>query len=232
MMPKSLRSFSLFLVPALLAGTVLWATDQPDPAAHRKEIEDWRAKRNESLKKEDSWLTLAGLFWLKPGENRFGSDPGKNVVILPKGKAPAVAGAFVREGDKVTLRVEPGVALTADGQAPAPGLVVKKDTEGKPTALKLGSLTFHVIQRGDRIGVRIKDSASAVRASFHGLDTYPVRPEWRVVARFEPYTPPKPVKIPNVLGQVDDIPSPGAVVFDWKGKTYRIDAIPGGDKGE
>lgn len=233
MMPRSLKPLSfLLLAPVLLAGAVLWAVDPPDPAAYRKEIEEWRAKRNDSLKKEDSWLTLAGLFWLKPGENRFGGDPGKNVVILPKGKAPGVAGVFVREGDQVTLRVEPGLALTADGKEVTAGMALKKDTDGKPTVLKLGSLTFYLIQRGDRIGVRIKDSASAVRAAFHGLDTYPIRPEWRVTARFEPYDPPKKVAIPNVLGQVDDIPSPGAVVFDHEGKTHRIDAIPGGDKGE
>jgi uncharacterized protein len=237
MMPRSLKPLSILLAPALLAGSVLWAADgkaapdQPDPAAYRKEIEDWRAKRNESLKKEGSWLTLAGLFWLKPGENRFGSDPGKNVVILPKGKAPAVAGTFVRDGEKVTLQVEPGVALTADDQAPTPGMVLKKDSEGKPTSLKLGSLSFYLIQRGDRIGVRIKDSQSPLRASFHGLDTYPIRPEWRMVARFEPYKD-KKIPIPNVLGQVEETPSPGAVVFEWQGKTYRIDAIPGGDKGE
>ncbi|HEX6903712.1 MAG TPA: DUF1684 domain-containing protein [Thermoanaerobaculia bacterium] len=237
MMPRSLKPLSILLAPALLAGSVLWAADgktapdQPDPAAYRKEIEDWRAKRNESLKKEDSWLTLAGLFWLKPGENRFGSDPGNNVVILPKGKAPGVAGVFVREGDQVTLRVEPGLALTADGTEVVPGMTVKKDSDGKPTILKLGSLTFYLIQRGDRIGVRIKDSESPVRASFHGLDTFPIRPEWRMVARFEPYKD-KKIPIPNVLGQVDETPSPGAVVFEWQGKTYRIDAIPGGDNGE
>ncbi|HET9211152.1 MAG TPA: DUF1684 domain-containing protein, partial [Thermoanaerobaculia bacterium] len=149
-----------FLLTALCAGAALWAADakatsaSPDPAAYRKEVEAWRAKRVEGLKKEDGWLTLVGLYWLKPGENRFGSDPG-NPVILPEGKAPAVAGTFTLEGETVRLNVQPGVALTADGKPATPGMTVSADVSGKPTILELGSLTFYVIKRGDRLGVRI-----------------------------------------------------------------------------
>jgi uncharacterized protein (DUF1684 family) len=42
---------------------------------------------------------------------------------------------------------------------------------------------------------------------------------------FEPYNPPKPVPILNVLNMESDEPSPGAIVFDIDGKTYRLDAI-------
>jgi uncharacterized protein len=230
MIDKLHRSASLLLV-ALLAAATLWAIDAkaPDRETYRKEIETWRQERNEGLKKEDGWLTLVGLYWLKPGENRFGSDPG-NPVILPEGKAPGVAGVLVREGDAVTVRVEPGVTVTADGQEIKPGMPLAADTTGKPTVLELGSLRFYVIQRGDRLGVRIKDRESAVRANFKGLDNYPIQPEWRVVARFEPYKD-KKLPIANIVGQVTDTPSPGAVVFSREGKTYRLDAIEGSPEG-
>jgi hypothetical protein len=229
------RRFLPLLLP-LLAGAALWAADakapapdRPDPEAYRKEIETWRKERVEGLKKEDGWLTLVGLYWLKPGENRFGSDPG-NPVILPQGKAPGVAGTLTLEGDKVSVRVEPGLALTADGREVTPGMALNSDAEGKPTVLQLGSLTFYVIKRGDRLGVRIKDKESPERAAFKGLDNYPIRPGWRVVARFEPYKD-KKIPIANIVGQVEDTPSPGAVVFDWQGKTYRIDALEGSPEG-
>jgi uncharacterized protein (DUF1684 family) len=231
---KIKREYVLFLT-ALFAGAALWAAGAkapaagPDPAAYRKEIETWRQERLTSLKKEDGWLTLVGLYWLKPGENRFGSDPG-NPVILPAGKAPAVAGTLIREGDTVRLNVQPGVPLTADGKPPTPGMTVSAGTNGKPTTLQLGSLSFFVIKRGDRMGVRIKDKTSPMRAGFKGIDEYPIRPEWRVVARFEPYKD-KKIPIANIIGQVEDNPSPGAIVFDWQGKTYRIDALEGGDDG-
>jgi uncharacterized protein len=225
---------SILLLAALAAGgSVLFAggasaagaakVAEPDLAAWHKQLDTWKKERTESLKREDGWLTLVGLYWLKPGENRFGSDPG-NPVILPKGKSPAVAGALVREGDAVTLRVEPGVKLTADGKPVTASLALETDAKGKPTVLDLGSLSFYAIRRGDRVGVRIKDKESPVRAAFNGVDTFTPNPKWRVVARFEPYQD-KKIPITNVLGQVSDNPSPGAVVFDWQGKTYRLDAL-------
>jgi uncharacterized protein len=211
------------------AGTAKGQQPAVDPA-YNQEIEAWRKERFEGLKKEDGWFSLVGLFWLQPGENRFGSSP-ENRVIFPEGKAPAVAGTLIREGDTVRVRVEPGVTVTSNGQ-PVTEMAVKPDSSGEPTMLQLGSLSFHVIQRGERLGVRVKDSRSEALAAFHGLEFFPVQPAWKVTARFEPYNPPKQVPIPNILGDVEDNPSPGAVVFDWNGRTYRMDALEGGDEGE
>lgn len=222
----------------LLAGDVSLAARSEAPpkaeqpavdSAYLQEIEAWRKDRNEGLKQEDGWFALVGLFWLEPGENRFGSGP-ENRVLLPEGKAPAVAGTLIREGDAVKVRVAPGVTVTSDGK-PVTEAVLTADAQGKPTVLELGSLSFFVIRRGDKVGVRVKDSQSQALAAFHGLDFYPIQPDWKVNARFEPYDPPKPVPVPNVLGQVLEIPSPGAVVFDWQGKTHRLDALQGSPDG-
>jgi uncharacterized protein len=238
-MLPSPRLILLALAVALLAaprpGLPAEAPAQPAAvdAAYQKEIDAWRRERVEELKKEDGWLTLVGLFWLQEGENRFGSDPGKNRVIFPAGKAPAMAGTFLRQGDAVQVRIEPGVEITVDGKPLPPGTPtpLKADTTGEPTVLHLGSLSFHVIKRGDRMGIRAKDSKSPALAAFHGLDDFSVDPAWRVVARFEPYTPAKKVPIPNVLGMVTDTPSPGAVVFERGGKTYRLDALQDSPEG-
>jgi len=231
MAPKLKTIVSLLLLAVLAAGaSVLFAADaaktaaaKPDLAAWHKQLDTWKKTRTEGLKREDGWLTLVGLYWLKPGENRFGSDPG-NPVILPKGKSPAVAGTLVREGEAVTLKAQPGVAMTADGKPVTGSVALTSDAKGKPTVVGLGSLSFYAIQRGDRIGVRIKDKESPERAAFKGVDTFTPDPKWRVVARFEPYKD-KKIAITNVLGQVAPEDSPGAVVFDWQGKTYRLDAL-------
>jgi uncharacterized protein (DUF1684 family) len=228
-MSDRLQRLASLLLVAFLAAATLWAVDATasDDGAYRKEIESWRRERHEGLKKKDGWLTLVGLHWLKPGENRFGSDPS-NPVILPQGKAPGVAGVFTLEGTVVALRAEPGVAITADGQEVKPGMVVYSDGEGRPVRLRLGPLTFFVIQRGDRFGVRVMDNESPALSAFKGMDNYPIRPEWRFVARFEPYKD-KTIPIVNILGQVQDLPAPGAVVFESQGKTYRLDALEGSD---
>ena len=35
---------------------------------YEAEVKQWQQKRIEGLKREDGWLNLAGLFWLKEGE--------------------------------------------------------------------------------------------------------------------------------------------------------------------
>jgi uncharacterized protein (DUF1684 family) len=192
-------------------------------AAYAEEVEQWKAKRLASLKGEDGWLSLVGLHWLKEGENKIGGDPS-NEVALPEGKAPRVAGSLFLNNGAVKLEARPGSGITSEGK-PVTSLDLKSDADGKPTTLKLGTLTFHVIKRGERIGVRVKDSASPERTNFRGLEYFPVDERWRVDARFEPYNPPKKIPIVNVLNMEEDNPSPGAIVFDLGGKTYRLDAL-------
>ena len=211
---------------ALAAATLMTGSAAPPPSdspEHRREIEQWRARRLERLRSPEGWLTLVGLSWLEPGKNAVGSDPG-NRVVLPAGKAAPFVGTFDRAGDAVTFHAAPGAGVTSNG-APVTALALRSDRDGEPTPLALGTLTFYVIARGDRIGVRVKDSESAARRGFHGLDYYAADPKWRVEARFEPYDPPKKVAVPNILGSVDPEDCPGALVFQLDGKTYRLDPV-------
>jgi len=200
-----------------------------DTAAYKNEIQQWQQNRLASLTKEDGWLTLVGLFWLNEGENKFGSD-AKNAVVLPKDKAAALAGSFFLEQGHVRLAARPGTEITADGK-PVTMLDLKDDNDDSgPTMLKLGSLIINIVKRSERIGVRVKDSASRTRREFKGLEYYPIDAKWRLAARVEPYEPPKIIPITNVLGMTDDEVSPGAIAFEVDGKTYRIDPIL--EKGE
>jgi uncharacterized protein (DUF1684 family) len=200
-----------------------------DENLYRKEIEKWQGERLATLTKEDGWLTLVGLFWLNEGENKFGSGPD-NPIRLPKDRGPLVAGSLWLENGRVRMTAHPAVEITAGG-VPVTSLTLKDDTEvGGPTVLRFGTLLVNVIKRGDRVGVRVKDSDSRTRGEFKGLEYYPISPKWRIEARFEPYQPPKIIPITNVLGMTDDETSPGALAFELEGKTYRIDPIV--EKGE
>jgi len=135
-------------------------------------------------------------------ENVFGSDPDC-AVPLPAGKAPKRAGALIVDAaGAVRLKPEPGAALTIDGK-PATERVLGDDTAEKTDVVVLGDLSFFVIKRGERIGVRVKDAQSPVRTHFKGLDYYAADPRWRVNATFVPYDAPKKVAIPTVLGTTD-----------------------------
>ncbi len=221
------------LVLASLCLTACQRSTKPtttlDTAAYAAEIQKWQSTRLASLTKDDSWLSLVGLFWLNEGENKFGSVAG-NPVLLPKEKSPNVAGSLWLENGRVKLTAKPGAQITVDGK-PVTTLDLKDDNdEAGPTILKLNSLLINIVKRGERIGVRVKDTESRSRREFSGLEYYPINSKWRLEARFEPYQPPKTIPITNVLSMTDDETSPGALAFEVDGKTYRLDPIL--EKGE
>ncbi|HEX8148541.1 MAG TPA: DUF1684 domain-containing protein [Pyrinomonadaceae bacterium] len=192
-------------------------------ASYEQELEQWKAKRLANLKSEDGWLSLIGLFWLKEGENRFGSDP-TGEIVLPDGKAPRQAGTLRLAAGRVTLEAKPDAKITSKGQ-PVATLELQSDENGEPTMLELGSLSFHVVKRGERLGLRVKDRENPARAEFKGTDYYPADRKWVVNARFEPYEPPKKVPILNVLDMTTEEISPGALAFEVDGRPYRLEAL-------
>ena len=222
---------SVILLSAACAKVEEPAKPQPTPtpaaaapaASYEQELERWRAKRLAGLKSEDGWLSLIGLFWLKEGENRFGSDP-TNEIVLPDGKAPQLAGTVRLDGVKVTLEAKPDAKITSKGQ-PVAALELQSDEKGSPTMLEMGSLSFHVVKRGDRLGLRFKDRENPARAAFKGTDYYPADRRWVVNARFEPYDPPKRVPILNVLDMTTEELSPGALAFEVDGRPYKLEAL-------
>ena len=198
------------------------AKSQIDPAAYAKELTQWQEKRWADLKSETGWLTLVGLFWLKDGENKFGSDPA-NTITLPKDKLAPKAGSLWLKNGVVTLEAnQPGITL--EGKE-VKSIELKSDAEDHPTVLQLGSLTLQVIKRNEKLGLRVKDSQNADRLNFKNTEFYPADLKWRIEAQFEPYHPPKPMPIMNVLGMETAEASPGAIKFSVDGKEYRLDAI-------
>ena len=199
------------------------APPAPDPA-HVAAVEEWRARRDQRLRAPDGWLSLAGLYWLEEGENRFGSDPG-NDLVFPAGTAPAHAGVLAVAGKETTLRAAPGAGLTAGGQ-PIETLALRTDASPEgPTVVELGRLNFQVIERNGRLAVRLKDRENPALLAYTGMEYFPIAAAWRIEGRLEPYDPPKQIPVPNALGWVENSPSPGAIVFTVDGKEHRLDPI-------
>ncbi|HJP71500.1 MAG TPA: DUF1684 domain-containing protein [Candidatus Limnocylindria bacterium] len=194
-----------------------------DSDAHERVVEAWRAARYAALRRDIGWLSLAGLDWLKPGQNRIGSDPELEVTLAA---GPPLAGTITVADDGLTAD---GV-FTHDG-APVEGLPLADDAEGEPTMLELGDLRFCVIQRGGRHAVRTWNTSAPALRAFDGIDHWPIDPAWRIDARFEA-TPSRVVTVPDVLGIVEQEPSPGEVVFEVEGVEHRLQALEGGPNGE
>jgi uncharacterized protein (DUF1684 family) len=190
---------------------------------YRAEVARWRADREARLKTDGGWLTVAGLFWLEEGRRAFGSEK-TNELVLPA-SAPGRAGAFERSGGSVRVVLEPGVSAHLNGQPAAGTFVMAPDTSGRPDVLAIGTLTMTVIERGGRYGVRLRDRDNPARKAFSGLDWFDVDESWRVEARFVSYPQPRPVKVPNVLGQMNEMPSPGFAEFSRDGETVRLEGV-------
>lgn len=199
------------------------AADALDVNAELQSVEAWRTKRVANLTREDGWLTLVGLFWLKEGENGLGRDP-KNRVTLDHPALPPHAGAFIVQGNEVRFEAAAGSTVRHDGKA-VTSLGLASDLKGDPTLLTSGSLQFYLIDRTGKLGIRMRDTEHPARTSFEGIDHYSVTRDWIVEARFEPYPAGKTIPIPNILGMMDQMLNPGALVFNKDGKEHRLDAL-------
>lgn len=216
--------FALALVMILAAGAIASGQD-----AYRARLKKWRAAREAELKADDGYLTLVGLYWLKDGANRFGTD-ATNEIVLPEGSTRPHAGALEFHEGQTTLRMESGAVATVKGK-PVTTSALQTDEKQKPDVVRLGSLAIIIIKRGARYGVRVRDLNSKGRREFKGMRWFPAQEDYRITATFVAYDQPKDIEIANVLGDVSKQPSPGYAIFTLGGKEYRLEPmLEGKDK--
>jgi len=216
---------TVLLILTILLVLISCTEKEPEPKGtpeYITEIEQWHQKRIERLKDENGWLTLVGLYWLKEGENSFGSDKN-NDIVFPK-NAPENIGKIILKDSVITLIINEGVNVTNEGNV-VKEIKLKIDLSGNPTILDLGSLRWHIIKRGDRYGIRLRDTEAKLLKEFEDINIYPINEDWRIDATFKPYKPPKQILIPNILGTIEEDIAPGYILFNVKGKDYKLDAI-------
>ena len=224
---KSRASLAIIgAIGMLLAAAPAANTPPAVDAAYQQSFDKWKAELADDMRK--NWVPLAGLFWLKPGDNTFGTD-SSNAIVFPKG--PAHAGSFVLQGDQVTVNFLPG-AQAKIGDKTASSGKLDSDASGHRTTVELGSLRFHVIQRGQRVGIRLKDLENATIAKYPGPVCFPIDLRYRVTAKWLPSDGKKTVDVPNVLGDLTPTPIAGTAVFTLDGHEYSLTDLGGDpDKG-
>jgi uncharacterized protein (DUF1684 family) len=183
----------------------------------------FRAEREVTLKGDTGWLTVAGLHFLNPGENRVGSDPS-NDIVLDFPSVPRHIGVITVNGTAVRIRA-------AEGQSVLINDVRKTDSElhgafdDRPTdTLMFGRVTFFVHYSGPRLALRVRDQESGLRRNFRGLRWYDPDPSYRTVATFQPYAEKKVVQIPNILGDLEPFNAIGTVTFELAGARHTMEA--------
>jgi uncharacterized protein (DUF1684 family) len=218
-----LRMTKLTLVSIIVFLGVMTPALAAADEGFQKTEKEWREGRVKRLTSPNGWLTLVGLDWLQPGENVLGSDPSSDVP-LPAGKAPKRAGVLILESGVVRLKPAPDSGLMINGKPAVEGILAD-DTAEKTDVVTLGDLSFFVIKRGDRIGVRVRDAQSPVRTHFKGIDYFPLETKWVVTATYAPYATPKKVPIPTVLGTTETMEAPGLVTFTIDGQKLTLEPV-------
>jgi uncharacterized protein (DUF1684 family) len=170
-----------------------------------QETLDWQRNREAALKADEGWLTVAGLFWLKPGVNRFEQI-----------HAPV---EFHYEGGKVRARYQNAWREMAP------------DIPGPATMLKHANLTMFVIFRDGRHAIRLRDTGSRFRRNFRGITFYPPGENYRVTARWIPHAAPKQITLSTVIPDVrETFTAPGVAEFTLGGRTHRLEPVAEGDR--
>jgi uncharacterized protein (DUF1684 family) len=204
------------------------ASESHTPTPYESEILAWRSRMDDSLRAENGWLTLVGLFFLQEGQNTVGSDPTCDIA-LPPGIVPDHLGVIEFHGGQASLRVTTDEPVLVDG-IPEKAVALLGDwEEDGPSLVQVGALTFFVIRRGDDCAVRVRDRENPARQTFTGRRWYPIDPAHRLTAAFTPHPSPRTITAPNSLGSVVPMRNPGAVEFEWHGQRLRLEAFDAGE---
>jgi uncharacterized protein (DUF1684 family) len=188
---------------------------------YRAEIETFRKQREAALRAEDGWLSVVGLHWLRQGESRLGSDPASD-ILLPA-RAPAAVGTITLSGETASFQSAPGVKVMRAGEPFSAG-EIRSDAAGKADMLELSGIKMILLRRGARHALRVKDSRSEARNTFAGLKWFPIDESWKVTAKFIPAPSQTRLVFDTIVGEQDVSESPGFVVFEREGKTFKLQA--------
>ncbi|HEY2905244.1 MAG TPA: DUF1684 domain-containing protein [Vicinamibacterales bacterium] len=214
------RTIALALVAALpMAGMARQgAAPAFDAKAHVQAVEAWRTKHETDYRRD--WVSIAGLFLLKPGANTSGSG-ASNQIKLPA-SLPASFGTFTLTG--TTVRFEPAAAAhaTVKNQPVTGPMDLKDDETNGGDELVSGDVRLAIHVSGETRSVRVRDPNGPLAKGFLGFTWFPIDAKYRVVGLFIRDAAPKAVKVLNTFGDIDSYNTEGVVEFQLQGRTLRL----------
>jgi uncharacterized protein (DUF1684 family) len=191
---------------------------------YEAEISTWRQSLDERLRRDDSWLTLAGLHWLHQGQNTAGTHPACE-ILLPPDSAPDQLGVIDFHEDVATLTVTCAEPVTVDS-SPASSAVLRDDNHNDgPSIVAIRAISFFVIKRENHYGIRVRDTNNPARKLFTGRKWYPINPDYHLTAKFIAHPTPRTLTVINSVGLPAPMENPGYAEFELHGQTLRLEAF-------
>jgi uncharacterized protein (DUF1684 family) len=186
----------------------------------------WHAEREHNIRKENCWLALAGLFWLKEGENRIGSAPG-NDILLPE-RLPASLGSIHLQGRQAVLQTAGDSNLQVNGSEMTQTLL-KSDLEESSSFITLDGIRMVVLDRPSGMGVRLWDNLREERRLHPPRQWFDINEELRLPAHYVRHAEPRKVFLPDVFGEMEESRMDGSVSFEIDGRPLTLEASEGQD---
>jgi len=189
---------------------------------YENKILQWRVAKYEDLIRENSWLALAGLYWLNEGRNLIGANPMCE-VILPE-RAPTFIGVAELKSKTVRFTGAEGVQVKVNGRL-AQKAILKSSSDAKPSFITWND-TLRMVLHGHagKYAIRIWDNEQKERFSYPPLKWFPINKHFRIPARYKRYPKSQIIDHPDTLGEIVDDRVDGYVTFRFEGKTYKLDA--------
>ena len=170
---------------------------------------------------ERGWLGLVGLYWLRDGENKIGSDP-TNDIVLPA-VVPGHIGIVQYNNGVATFRATRGVPVKCNDKQVSLKMLVA-DIYEEADFLQIGDLTLVLLERADHHLIRVWDKHSEARKNFTGFKQYPANPDYCIEAAYTSYDTPKLITIQDVIEIYHETPFQGFVTFELDGQEHRLEA--------
>ncbi len=183
-------------------------------------INEWRKEREKSIRKENGWLSLTGLYWLKPGKNQIGSDANAEIQ-LPE-RIPSNIGYLEYDEKTVTLQTGANQKVLVNGKK-TDFAILQPDISENPSFITLQDIRLVVIQRGNKIGVRLWDNQREERQTFPARTWYDIDEEFRLPATYSTYDLPKMAFFQDLMGDNSEFPVDGYLSFNFEGIHYQLD---------
>lgn len=192
-----------------------------DEEAYKREHAAWQVVRVEELKAPNSWLSLAGLFWLQEGANTLGSSPDSDVRF--PAHAPDRVGVVTVTGGQASLQLEENLDATVGDQPFRSGKLDPGDyPDVPPDLVEMPPFSFKLMVRGDGLALRLFDRKAPTLSGFKGIETFPLDRQWRVTAAYTEFQPPRVLEVSTAISTTEQVTVPGEFSFVVAGDKHTL----------
>lgn len=204
---------------------LVFACNRPAPVtgdrqSYIESVEQWQHDRLERLKAREGWLNLAGIYWLKEGEQTFGSHPS-NDIVFPEKAVPFLGTLTLNDG-VAHIRVNDQAELYYNDER-VHELELSNDTAGTPSYVTHGDLAWYIMKRHTSLAIRLRDYRNPALEAVDHIPSYPVDPHYLVEATLHPFDEPRTITVNTPFQDyTQDYQCPGELHFKLKGKRLKL----------